>query len=228
MSRLCLFLFVALVALAAGCTENSVTDNSGSTSKTVTWSTPTVGTVFIYQYINTLPNSIDTKYDTITVIPNGPNLLGKSNVFETADRYDTTLNHPEANGDISTADLLSPDPQWSLFPTGGGAANSEPVVDSMRSDGAHIRVTATRSFVGQETMSVLTKSYATLHTIEIDSNISMRASDSLYDIRVTTTDIWFIPQIGSYGKMHITMSDRSTHNATGYTTSVTLIGYFPK
>ena len=48
--------------------------------------------------------------------------------------------------------LNTPDQHWSLYPTGSHGTVSEPAVDSLRSDGTHIRVTSSRSFVGQESM----------------------------------------------------------------------------
>lgn len=199
-----------------------------NTSGTVAWIVPTVGTIYIYQFVNTLPDSIYTTYDTITVIAMGLTRLGKTDVFETASRTDTALYHVETNNDISTADLNTPDPQWSLYPTGSHTTLFDPAVDSIRSDGTHIRVTSSRSFVGLESMNVLSSSYSTLHTTEVDSNIAERVRDTSYSITAITTDFWFIPQIGSFGKVRIAESDRSTSNSTGYTTLGTLIGYHPQ
>jgi hypothetical protein len=182
----------------------------------------------VYQIINVLPTTNDTGWDTVTVIANGLTRLGKTGVFETAGRSETTLYHPEANGDIFTADLLSSDPHWSLFPTGSGVPISDVPVDSMRLDGTHVRVTSSRSFAGQEPMTIVSRGYTSLHAIELDSTSAIRTSDSSFSVVVYTNDFWFIPEIGSYGKQRISNSNRSTHNSTAYTTTVMLIGYFPK
>src|SRR5207237_5125839 len=130
--------------------------------------------------------------------------------------------HIESNGDLATADLMSDPPTWSLFPTAGGK-NSDPIVDSIRSDGTHIRVTGDRSFVEEQVQTFLSKSYQCFHTLQTDSNSAARPSDSTFSVMIQTQDIWFIPEIGTFGTLVISERDSSNNNRSGFTTTATLV-----
>src|ERR1700733_9001444 len=198
-----------LLVILASCEQNPDTsqNNSGG-GNTVTWTTPTIGTKYIYQ----IAGPLKPVTDSITILNTGQHVGGKTDVIEYNDDGGTAFDNIEPNGDISygsyTTDGLGDTTYtWTTFPTASHQPISDPVVDTIES-GIHIFRSNVRTFVGADSTITAAGTFATLHVRATSISI-ISGPDSLSSCDASDTDVfdtWFAPSIG----LHVKVTDNGT------------------
>ncbi len=235
MKKASIHLLVLCLCWLFGCSStNSPTTNLGGVSNLSGWIVPSKESRYVYRIMNQAHGSsaIQTLFDTVVIVDAGLSRFGKSGVVACADATGLTYYHYESNGDLSQIDSTTPN-AWKVFPTSGGPTVTDVTVDSNLSSMTHYHSAGQRLYVGKESVGLLATSYSSLHVLETQAQSYMDSSHTSYDSTLASTDYWFVPSVGTFGKQIYDYSVRNRtangiYSESGSRSTIELIGYYPK
>jgi hypothetical protein len=171
------------------------------------------GSVFLFS-----ANSTDTSGSNITIdesryefeiTDSGLAVAGKTHVSRIHTfNYIIGFFAPEPNGDISIGDSNSGVITWTTYPIATKGTITTPKVDSVSASGDTTIVTASRTYMGQEDVTLAGTTFNAIKVREMtwrhyggNGNSSSKTTDASF---------WYVPELKFFGKMTHAIRDTSS------------------
>ncbi len=198
--------------LVSSCNQGASTSVNGGGS-VGGWITPGIGTTYVYQ--TTSPDTTGTEFDTITILKNGQEIGGKTNVISyssgSGGNGDTEFYAIESNGDFSVSSgetndsdgIIVPAFVWETYPT--GSRKTTPITPTLNTIefNDHIVQSDIVAFIASEMLSTPAGTFSTLHVRETNINIDSSLNGNGGSSFSTITDYWFAPSAGFFVRIII-------------------------